>query len=90
MLVLFITPSIIRDFHQHHHFFCNEKNEKHLHEYHALCEICNFEFSTYTPAVVKTFQSKICLHFEYKNSYTSFIFSEQKLLSFSLRAPPLA
>jgi len=89
VLLLFLAPTVIKDLHHHKHFIRIAKNEKHFHDYRYNCEICKFEFSTYNPSTVKTVDSKITINGCYNNIYTSAVFIEQNIFSFSLRAPPL-
>jgi hypothetical protein len=89
LVVLFITPTVTRIFHHHDYFVCIEKNVKHFHKNHPKCEICNFEFSLYNAATTHAAISRTKVNCNYSNGYTSAVFIEQNLLSFSLRAPPL-
>ncbi|HNW98858.1 MAG TPA: hypothetical protein PKK00_10655 [Bacteroidales bacterium] len=89
LLGIFLLPTIIKLEHHHEHYIYKSDNKKHIHEFHHKCEICKFEFSTYTPSPVKTANSKNVINYFYNNIYTSAVFIEQNILSFSLRAPPL-
>jgi hypothetical protein len=89
MLVLvFLAPSIVKLGHHHKEFYCNAKNEKHFHNYHQKCDICQFEFS-----VLKTENSHLISKNElppdsYTNQYSSILNTFFAEYSFSLRAPP--
>ncbi len=90
LLLLFLFPTIVRDFHRHHHFFCNAGKEKHIHDYHPNCELCKYEFLTLHSKFNDSAIGKVC----YTDKYFSFYRSQNIILraplSFSLRAPPFA
>jgi len=88
LLMLFIIPSVNRIFHHHKLFVCLEKNVKHFHKNHRECKVCKFEFSFYTLTAVKKSASKITFS-HFLNNYTSAVFIERDIYSFSLRAPPV-
>jgi hypothetical protein len=89
MVVILLTPSIVKLEHHHVHFVCNAKTEKHIHTHHEKCLICNFEFSFYFLTKIKLLSKKTELKDGYNkipyNSYNS----DSSEYSFLLRAPPL-
>lgn len=88
LLIVFILPSIIKLEHDHDHFKCNVKHEKHLHDFHESCAICNYEFSTFS---IDFEQITLPVHTIIRGFFSVFN-SEIPLLypkySFLLRAPP--
>lgn len=88
LLLVFISPSIVKLEHHHEHFECKAKHEKHYHEFHEKCAVCNFEFSVFSSdfenIVLTTEQPLI----NYCNLYNSVNYSIRYKYSFLLRAPP--
>jgi len=89
LLMVFLLPSIVKLEHHHKHFFCNAKNEKHYHDYHERCEICNFEFSVFSAGTKNIDLQKEKPLDNYCNNYHSEYYSNLASYSFLLRAPPL-
>jgi len=89
LLLLFLSPTVIRDFHHHEHFICHAKNEKHIHDHHPDCKICKFEFSVFKQDFYKTGFDKISFSDSYLTFYKVPHVISTGVLSFSLRAPPL-
>ena len=88
LALLFLTPTLVKMEHHHEHFVCHATDEKHLHEQHERCGVCNFEFSLLEDVTVFFFtsQSQPSLP-EFRAVYDSF--AKQTLrYSFMLRAPP--
>lgn len=86
--MVFLLPSIVKLEHHHKHFICNAKNEKHYHEFHARCGICNFEFSVFSAETKNTDLQKEHPLDNYCNNYCSEYYSNHSTFSFLLRAPP--
>ena len=88
MVLILLTPSIVKLEHHHEHFFCHATTEKHLHNYHEICPICNFEFSIvlFSKAIISF--TKLELVAIYINRYTGGHFTNRPQYSFLLRAPP--
>jgi len=95
MLILLLTPSVIQLVHvlgdEHHHeavVYSSEKDQ-HFQEYEAECEICTFQFNSFTVEELPFFDfQQIENLIFFSNLYNSFkgYFS----LSSFLRGPPLA
>ena len=90
LVLIFITPTFVKIEHHHDDFVCSAKNELHFHNYHQICSICSFEFSTFADSNNLPFSTyfnflkdKICL-FKQVDSFSSFLYS------FLLRAPPFS
>ncbi len=88
-LVVFLTPTAIQFFHsEHEHFKCNAQHEKHFHEKHENCKICDFSFSVYQQQILKLKIEKIHFHDILTTNYISKFFHQSSTLNFFLRAPP--
>lgn len=89
MVVLLLTPSIIKLEHHHSHSECNSNTEKKVQTFHEKCLICSFEFSVFSSTKSEPLSEKA----EYKDRYNkrpySSYYSDCSEYSFSLRAPPL-
>jgi hypothetical protein len=89
MLVLvFLAPSIVKFEHHHKEFHCNAKNEKHFHNYHEKCNICQFDFSLFTNNESVSYTKTQTLSDSYTNQYTSVTIANYSEFSFLMRAPP--
>jgi hypothetical protein len=89
LLLVFLLPTIIILGHQHHeHFVCNAGSEKHFHEYHEKCSICNFEFASFLSGVQNIDLQKETPVDRYSNNYNSHYSYSLSQYSFLLRAPP--
>jgi len=88
LLVAFLLPSVVKMEHQHEHFSCKAKSEKHFHVFHEKCNVCDFQFSIFTSTaeIFKTDKTEFIV--SYINHYGSAIISNYSAFSFSLRAPP--
>jgi hypothetical protein len=89
LALLFISPTLVKFEHHHEHFTCNAKNQKHLHDYHPQCPICNFELSVFSD--IKTFADQVKPEFNvtYCEPLIFACFSDHSKYSFLLRGPPL-
>lgn len=88
LLLVFFFPTVAKLEHHHDNFKCNAKNEKHLHVYHASCNICSFEFSAFISGIgIAEIRKEIPLD-RYCISYNSVDHSTLSKYSFLLRAPP--
>jgi len=89
LVLLFMTPTVVKLEHHHEHFVCHARGEKHLHKQHEQCAVCNFEFSLFedSPATIFTSNSQANLP-KFGLIHVSFA---RKIphYSFQLRAPPL-
>jgi hypothetical protein len=85
-----MTPAIVNCFHHHENFACKAGNEKHIHDYHAKCNICSFEFFVFSQSVQKAYFQKI-LHTTFNFIfYKSANLKLHSFFSFLLRTPPKA
>lgn len=88
LVSLLLAPTLVKFEHHHEHFICKAVNEKHLHDYHKKCQICNFEFSLFQD----TQPSENSVVKQYKTAsdtpFKPFYFSDYSKYSFLLRAPP--
>jgi len=82
-------PSGIKLTHHHENHACNAKSEKHLHQAHEKCAVCDFEFSIFTSDIdSKVFQTNQPVD-NYSDIYHSADFSSYCGYFFLLRAPPV-
>ena len=88
LLLVFISPSIVKLEHHHQHFECKAKNEKHIHVFHEKCAVCNFEFSVFSLDFNTLVLPKEQPLANYCNNYKSVNYSAFSKYSFLLRAPP--
>ena len=88
LLLVFLLPSIVKIEHQHEHFICKAKNEKHFHVFHEKCYICNFEFSVFSSDIEHNDLIKGKPFDNYRNNYLSVNDPLYSKFSFLLRAPP--
>jgi len=89
-LIAFLLPSIVKLDHHHEHFECKAKNEKHYHEFHDKCNICNFEFTVFLSDIENIDLQKDNPLDRYANKYVSLSDYNLSQYSFLLRAPPCA
>lgn len=89
VLVLFLLPPLVQDAHSHEVFVCKAKHEKHFHNDHEKCIICNFEFSTYSFNTEHYKLNTESLPDTYNSLYLSVNHAIQPGYSFLLRGPPL-
>lgn len=88
MIGVFLTPSFIKAFHNHHHFHCTAKHDKHFHKKHDKCVICEFNFSG--------FEHNFSNNYFYKSEFQIFLYdfdlsefpAKKTIYKFLLRAPP--
>jgi hypothetical protein len=90
LLLVFLSPTIIKLEHHHEQFICNAKNEKHLHESHEKCAVCSFEFSVFSSSSSPAAIAKDKPLEAYHNHYRSQGFSILSQFSFLLRGPPVS
>jgi len=89
LVLLLLTPTIVKLENHHEHFVCRANNENHVHTYHEKCLICSFEFSDFS--FNKTLLFSKITEIIYKNSIPckTVHYSNRSTYSFLLRAPPL-
>ena len=87
-LIAFLLPSVVKLEHHHEHFICKAKNEKHYHEFHEKCNICNFEFTVFLSDIENIDLQKDNPIDRYANKYVSLSDYNLFQYSFLLRAPP--
>jgi len=88
-LMAFLLPSVIKLNHHHENHACHAKSEKHLHQAHENCAICEFEFSIFTSDIDSEVFQKNQPVDNYTDFYRSADFSSHSAYSFLLRAPPI-
>ena len=87
-LIGFLLPSVVKFEHHHQHFECKAKNDKHFHEFHEKCSICNFEFAVFLSDIGNITLQKENPADRYCNDYISLNNYNLSQYSFLLRAPP--
>lgn len=88
VLLLLLSPTIVKLEHNHKQFECHSKTEKHIHTQHETCFVCNFEFSIFFTDSYGLFASLINTYFDLNFSKYTFQYSQLRKNPFSLRAPP--
>jgi len=88
LVVVFLSPSIVKLEHHHDRFASNSNNENHFDIPHDKCEICKFEFSVFSTCKDETALRKEKPSDSFRNHYSSINFSNPSNFSFLLRAPP--
>jgi len=88
LLLVFLTPSVIKLEHNHERFACKAEHIDHFHEYHDNCAVCNFEFSAFSPQDYHFEEYVQITHIIYQNLYKSQRYSNSLKHTFSLRGPP--
>jgi len=88
LLTVFLFPSIVKLEHHHDNFTCHAKHEKHWHVYHEKCEVCNFEFSTFSSDSFTLELQNEQPSDSYLIQYTSRYSQIHGQYSFLLRGPP--
>ena len=88
LVLLLLTPSIVKFEHHHSTFECKAKNENHIHTVHEKCLICSFELSFFSTNTIDLFAKNAVPFIKLKTSFYNFCFSNIPKYSFSLRAPP--
>ncbi len=88
LLLVFLAPAIVKFEHHHKEFHCNAKNEKHFHDYHEKCDICQFDFSLFTSNESVQITNNQTYTDCYSNEYSSISLNRYSEFSFLLRAPP--
>lgn len=89
LLMVFLLPSFVKLEHHHEHFECKAKSEKHIHEKHEQCVICNYQFSEYSTLQKGKLKPSERIIAKYCNNYSSIYYSSSPKYLFLLRAPPL-
>ena len=89
MVAILLLPSLIRLEHNHEHFSCNAKNEKHIHAFHKECSACSFTFSVFIADKQSIVSAKHEAIDGYFNCYTSCYISTLGNYSFYRRGPPV-
>lgn len=88
LLTAFLLPSVIKIEHHHQNIEYKAMNEKHFHEYHEKCSICDFEFAVFVSSVENIVLPKEKPIDYYSNIYNSHYNYNISRYSFLLRAPP--
>ena len=92
LVFIFITPMSIKLldglFHDHDHFHCTAKNEKHFHEHHEKCPIPSFELSFFSVEKYTQTPQKHSYTVKLNENYNFVYYSNYLKYSFLLRAPP--
>lgn len=88
LVLCLLSPSLLKLEHHHDHFVCHAKQEKHIHNNHPKCEVCNFEFSFFA-------DQNTIISFKSQPFYIVKTFEIQQIVdlpdpiyTFLLRAPP--
>jgi hypothetical protein len=89
LVVVFLSPSIVKLGHHHDHFRCKTPEVKHFHEKHEKCEVCKFEFSVFSKDKVDVPLQKEKPSDNFRNNYQSLNFPNHSQFSSLLRAPPV-
>jgi hypothetical protein len=89
LLLVFLLPTVVKIEHHHDNFQCKSLNEKHFHDFHPNCAICNFEFSIFILSYENVDLQKENPLDNYSDNYNSRFYSKLALFSFSLRGPPV-
>jgi hypothetical protein len=88
LLFAFLLPNLVKIEHQHNHFACQAKEQKHLHKNEAKCEVCKFEFSIFSSHFISYKLESLQALFAYTKHYnSSFCFTRPSGI-YQLRAPP--
>jgi ribosomal protein L37E len=88
LLLVFLSPSIVKLEHHHEHIECKAKDAKHYHASHEKCAICSFEFSVFSSDFENIHASKEQPADNFRINYRFAHFSTLSDYSFLLRAPP--
>jgi len=88
LLLVFLTPSIVKLEHHHEHIFHKTTNEKHFNLFHEKCAICSFEFSVFLTIIKRVSLQKENPVDRYCNNYQPVFVSALTSSSLLLRAPP--
>jgi len=88
LMMAFLWPSIVKFEHHHPHFEFKNTSEKQIHEFHEICNICNFEFAVFLTGVKIIVIHKVIPTDCYFNNYNSYYSYSLSQYSFLLRAPP--
>jgi hypothetical protein len=89
LLLVFLLPTIVKIEHHHDNFQCKSLNEKHFHDFHPNCAICNFEFSIFILSYENIDFQKDKPVDNYSKKYNSRFSFNLYLSQFSLRGPPV-
>ncbi len=89
LVLLLVTPTLVKIGHHHEDFICKNPHEKHIHQTPEKCFVCSFEFSTFSDFKISTEILKL----EISCAYECLLYKKPSLenskYSFLLRAPPL-
>jgi hypothetical protein len=88
LLLVFLSPSIVKLEHHHEHFACKARDAEHCHVLHEKCAVCSFEFSVFSSDFENIHASKAQPAGNFRISYRFAYFSTLSNYSFLLRAPP--
>lgn len=90
-IVIFLFPSVVKLEHHHDEFTCHAKHEKHLHQHHDHCAVCDFHFSLFTEHTQDVVSEAVVRPADaYKNSYKIRFYGSFPAYAFLLRAPPVS
>jgi len=87
---VFLFPIAIKSIHYHIQIFaCNSKTEKHIHQHHEKCIVCDYEISVFTD-FKKNYQLFVSsANDTYSNNYKQDCYLKSDFLFALFRAPPL-
>jgi hypothetical protein len=88
MIGVLLLPFMVKLEHQHDHFVCKAKTEKHFHDYHEKCQICSFEFSFFMSEEFFALPETLVSFGVLTNNFKAGNFSNTSDYTFLLRAPP--
>jgi len=88
LLVLFLSPFILKSQHHHDSPASEPAHEQHYHTTLEKCAICSFEFSVFSSDFNKIRSQKDLPDILFFSHYRSLHFSNSLAFSFLLRGPP--
>lgn len=89
LILIFLFPSFVKLGHHHEHFVCSAKHEKHLHQHHEDCAVCEFHFSLFETSDHQPIFINDSPADTYRSSYKSRKYTTVSEYTFLLRAPPV-
>jgi len=90
LVLILLFPTFVKLEHNHHHFSCLSKTEKHIHQGHDRCSICSFEYSVFIYGNLSVSAAEGKFVDIYSNIYKSSVYFNDFKYNFLLRAPPEA
>lgn len=88
LLLVFLMLSVVKLEHRYDHFLCKAENEKHYHDLHRECSVCNSEFPVFLKSAENFHSVKEIPSDAYRNNYSTRNNFNPDEFSFLLRAPP--